>query len=465
MRSARTRFLLLMVAAALPAGLVHADGAWTLETVMNGGLGANVSLTLDAAGAPAMAFNYGAQPVLARRDGSGWSLDPLSTPITALPGAGSEDGINSAALIFFVTPSLAFDPASGEPRIAYSKAPAHQVWYAEHSPSGWTYDPVSAFGDRPSLALDAAGDPHVVYFHDLNGPTYAVRNGTTWSEEPIGIAGDARSLRLDASGRPHVAMSLAIPNSDLLHAERGGAGWSQETCDTTGNTGFFASLVLDAAGEPHISYLDGSAHELRYAVRSGGTWTVETVAAPVGDACYNSLALAPDGEPFIAFHDAGSYDLRFARRDNGPWSSEPVETAGSVGEYCSLALDAGGRPHIGYLDGGNIRVRYATRSSVVVTGVGPAVAGHGWGIERLSPNPARVGEALELALRMADARSVTLELLDAGGRRIASRAVPGLGAGLQTLRWDPAVGRAGLYFLRARFGAGEGAVARLAILR
>lgn len=458
------RVLVAAAALAAVAGVSRADGVWTLETVGTGVLGANVSLALDASGAPRMAFNTSGQPRYAWRDAGGWSSEALSTPLgPALAATPAQ--VQGPALIYFVTPSLALDPVTGEPRIAYSKSPENDVWYAERSPSGWSYQRISTIGEGPSLALDHDGRPHVVFLDHAAGPVYAVRDAQgIWSDEPFGAGAYARSLRLDGSDRPHVALSLMLPNSDLLHAERDANGWSSEPCDTTGNVGFLASLALDASGEPHISYLDQSAQALRYAVRSGATWTVETVASPVGDAGYHALALAPGGEPFIAFHDPANADLRFARREEGVWSSEPVESAGSVGEFCSLALDGEGRPHIGYFDATNARVRYATRSAVV-TGVTGGPAPGGSAIARLVPNPLPAGRPLDLVLRLPGPCVVGIELLDPAGRRVASRDAVALAAGLQTLRWDPGVSRAGLYFVRARFGSGEAAVARLVVLR
>jgi len=460
MSAARTRRLLLIVAApALLAGPGRAAEVWTVETVGSGVI--DVSLALDASGAARIAFSSRGQPAYAEHDGSAWTTDYLVPPPTP-PPAGL--GIAGTEIVFYVWPSLGFDPASNEPRIAYTRAENGQLWFTEHSPSGWSYQFLSYSAGPPSLVIDAAGIPHIAYSHYATGTVYAVRNGNTWSQEPIGVAGYPSSLCLDGSGNPRLALSSSSPNSDMLYAERGAGGWSSVAVDTAGNTGLYASLALDPWGESHLSYHDRTTHALRYAARSGGTWTVETVVSPVGDGCDNSLVMGPDGEPYIAFRESDSGELRFARRSGGGWSSELVVAGSGVGLGCSLALDSQGRPHIAYYDG-STGIGYATRSSVVFTGVGPAPAVHGWGIERLAPNPARPGEALELSLRMAEARSVELELLDATGRRVASRSVSGVGAGLQTLRWDPAVRRAGLYFLRARFGANESAVTRLAILR
>jgi hypothetical protein len=272
-----------------------------------------------------------------------------------------------------------------------------------------------------------------------------------------------RALRLDAQNRPRLALSLAGPNSDLLYASRDAGGWSFEAGDTSGNVGHWASLALDGSGTPHIAFLDATAHALRYATRSGPAWTVETVMEGLGDGCPNSIALDPAGQPFIAFHDVTPGDLRFARREGGVWTSEAVESAGIVGEFCSLAIDDQGRPHIGYYDRSNYRVRYATHGAVV--SVDPSPAAPGVAIARLSPNPLREGGSLELVLRLDAPGAIEVEVLDPAGRRVAYRAAEAFPSGLATLRWDPGLRRAGLYFVRARSDRGGSRVVRLAALR
>ena len=363
-----------LAAAPIPS---RAEGAWTIETVESALLAAGTSLALDAAGAPRMAYNSGAQPRYARRDAGGWTTESLLTPPAPADAAGSSGEISGVQLIYYVVPSLALDPVTALPRIAYGKSPENDVWYAERSAAGWVYERLSTIGFNPSLALDPQSRPHVGYREFPAGMIYAVRDGGTWGFEPIGAGVDSRSLRLDAQGVPHLALSLDSPNSDLLYASRDAGGWSFEAGDTSGSVGHAASLALDGSGVPHISYFDATAHALRYATRSGGQWTVETVVAPIGDWCPNSLALAPGGQPFIAFYDATAGDLRFARREAGVWSSGVVDSAGNVGDYCSLALDDQGRPHVGYYDTSDHIVRYATRSAVVSVDPPPAAPGVG----------------------------------------------------------------------------------------
>ena len=63
-----------------------------------------------------------------------------------------------------------------------------------------------------------------------------------------------RSLRLDSEGHPHIAYG----GKHLYYAWHDGVEWHYETVDGAYEVGMFASLALDAAGRPHISYYDGT---------------------------------------------------------------------------------------------------------------------------------------------------------------------------------------------------------------
>src|SRR5688572_8576469 len=74
-------------------------------------------------------------------------------------------------------------------------------------------------------------------------------------------------------------------------------GWILETADPSSNiVGEYSSVVLDASGNPHVSYREVTATDLRYARKSGGVWTTETAEATGNNSgWYTSLALDASG--------------------------------------------------------------------------------------------------------------------------------------------------------------------------
>ncbi len=80
-----------------------------------------------------------------------------------------------------------------------------------------------------------------------------------------------------------------------------------------------------------------------------------------------------------------------------------------------------------------------------------------------SPNPST--GAAEFAIRLDRGDALRISLYDAAGRLVASRAPEHLAAGSHSLRWDPGVQKAGLYFARMETGSGAAVIRRWVILR
>ena len=106
----------------------------------------------------------------------------------------------------------------------------------------------------------------------------------TWSVEIVDRAKlfrsmEDRSLALDAAGHPHVAYG----DDNLFYAWHDGATWHYETVDVSTDVGEHAALGLDPQGRAHVSYYDRYSGSLRYALRgTDGTWQVQVADSGVG---------------------------------------------------------------------------------------------------------------------------------------------------------------------------------------
>lgn len=92
-----------------------------------------------------------------------------------------------------------------------------------------------------------------------------------------------RSLRLNADGH----FRIAYGEDFLYYIWYDGRTWHKEVVDRSPGTGRYASLALDAAGNPHISYWDSTLYDLKYARWTGSKWEIQTVDSY--DGRYTSL--------------------------------------------------------------------------------------------------------------------------------------------------------------------------------
>ena len=162
--------------------------------------------------------------------------------------------------------------------------------------------------------------------HSQNGHPNTSLHSLTWHIQRV----DApryflnmrdRSLRLNAQGHPHIAYG----GDSLYYARYDGTRWHSEVVDAGGGVGEYASLALDQAGNPHISYYDETNSDLKVARWTGSTWQIQTVDSAGDVGGETSLALDASGHPHISYSDWTNYDLKYAYHDGSAWHIQTVD--------------------------------------------------------------------------------------------------------------------------------------------
>ena len=317
------------------------------------------SLAIDALGNPHVSYADETVPSIkyAVKTGASWTIE------TVIGSVVDYDGFTRAQT------SLALD-AAGNPHIAFYDVATQSLQYASKSGGSWTFETIdnaANVGLVPSLALDGAGVPHVAYYDQTNFDLkYATKPGATWLTETVdaaGIVGGDPSLALDASGSPHVSYS-SFTTGELRYARKSGGSWTIEPVFAVSpGSSLPNSIAVDASGRPCISYWSITTQDLLYSVKTGGVWSTETVDAVGNVGQDNSLALSGTGFPRISYYDATNRNLKFATKVGGSWTVEVVDAPGTVGRRTSLALDGSGNPRIVYLDLTNSSLKYASGES------------------------------------------------------------------------------------------------------
>lgn len=322
-------------------------GTWESQTIERGGVaGYSSSLALDPAGRPAVAYyrEYDSAVWYAKRNGATWDVQT----------------INGVGYWRWYDLSLAVD-ADGHAHILYFNPQLSWLEYVQWDGVKWKshlLDSAESFGMYTTLALDASGHPHMVYqkayAHGLSHTLfYANWTGSTWIVQIVDSADEVfgcQSLALDEAGNPHV---IYYQGSMLRYARWDGSSWVTSAVEGEGDS--HAALAVDRMGNPHISLSD--ADGLKHARLSGSTWEIQTVDAARSSS--NSIALDEDGQPHIAYESTDDRDLKYASWNGSAWDVQTVDSAGDVGLFVSLALDAAGAPHISYFNHTNGGLKYA----------------------------------------------------------------------------------------------------------
>jgi hypothetical protein len=213
---------------------------------------------------------------------------------------------------------------------------------------------------HPSLAIDSAGNEYAVYsVKDVRTLRYAKRpKGGSWSAwSDVGAIGIDPSLAVDAQGRLHLIFydgTSATPG--FKYATRGpvDVSWSTEIVKADAGVVISSALTTDAAGGVHIVYFAGTA--LKYSRKSGATWLHEAVTegaanAAGGDRC--DIALVGN-VPHLSYYSDLNNIGHAVRTGENAWTREvaarPADVTIPADAATSIAVDRSGVVYIAYME-------------------------------------------------------------------------------------------------------------------
>ena len=371
-----------------------------------------------------------------------------------------------------------------EPHILFHDHGREDQIHAFIRDGAWVLDPVVDDGHDGwdnAVVVEPSGVIHTssVDPSGFGGPgvEYARLFGGSWTVEAIGsgpiMYANATSIALDSDRTPHIAY-YHDGDQALRYAVRR-QGWLIETVDADGDAGRFASLQIDAADRPHISYythLDATTGVVKLAVRDGGAWAVSTIDTLrnvsigfSGARNLTSLALRSGGRMDLAYGDAQA--VVYARNDGSGWVRDTVlDVSGAettLGQMTSLALGPGGRPFIAYYEAtqlspleGVVKLAVPAEATPAESDGAPRLRS----VLRSHPHPLRAQAWLDYDVGTPG--RVRLAVYDVRGRRVAVPVDAVRSAGRHTLTLDARDWAAGLYL--AVLETPDGAVTRTLVV-
>jgi len=273
-----------------------ASGDWAF-TKLAEGMGENAyangsaSLKLDSAGAAHIVYPH-------------FALN-RSIYATNASGAWVQQAIREAVVGMVGHHALALDDED-RPHVVYRLGDPGKIGYAVPDGEFWDeeviYSPDDEYSASVDLVLDDADVPHVVFMYDSNGGSntiaYGFKESDGWDLASIvsGSVNGQIALALDDAGDAHLVYHQDQAADDLLvHTTNKTGGWVKKTiyASDLSNAYYGKDLAIDETGAVHVVFgaeCQTECEVLIHAVNDGDGW-VNTVVVDEGW-FGNSLSLA-----------------------------------------------------------------------------------------------------------------------------------------------------------------------------
>ena len=233
----------------------------------------------------------------------------------------------------------------------YDKANA-TLKYAEFAGGVWTTYIVdsSVYSNGVcALDLDSFNKVHIAYMSASSHLMYVTSSGSKWALtalETVGDVGNQNQIAIDSAGNTHIVYidQTNATNHKLIYVTNANGGWQDALISNNASN---PSLALSPSGKVYVSFYNTSANQLKYATNANGNWVVNTVdTGQFGSV--NSIAVGGHGALFIAYRDDASQNLIVADFLNDSKSINPRDTDHITGTNATILLDSSGKVYVVY---------------------------------------------------------------------------------------------------------------------
>jgi plastocyanin len=319
--------------------------------------GAGLSLATDVDGNPHL--TYLAFPEEAAEGEEAPALDPLAPTLPAVMHAHLVDNVwtrgpvaDEQAVAEDDETAIAVD-AEGVHHVAWTAG--SQILYSTNAEGEFSEEPevveeVDAVG--LSMTADEDGTPMIAFVDELTeaeGPAalvrVATRGGGGWEVETAAEAGpdDPVSTAIGAAGGVLV-VAYGSEGATLI-ARQGPNRWTSETVDPDGGLG--VSMDLDADGNPHLAYLDGSGAVKHAHSIDRSPWEISDVGAG-----------AVTSPASIAVDDAGVHHVAWQTAEGIAYADNDTEDGSFAEQELPPAVAGGTQPAVGARVEGTVQVAW-----------------------------------------------------------------------------------------------------------
>jgi len=209
------------------------------------------------------------------------------------------------------------------------------------------------------IALDSKGNPSICY--TPRNMKYAHWDGQKWSLQEVdpgsGLIAYYCSIEFTRDDRPQLSWYLESVFV-LRHAILEDGAWKARSVEAGTESGKWNSMALDRNDLPHLAYNSFKGGELKYAYFDGKDWIRKVLDSPLDHPNEGlrglgvSLVLDAKGNPRISYYDLHS--LKYIRFDGTKWVTQVIEQLPPFTEWgwknfrSTQLLDQNGNPHICY---------------------------------------------------------------------------------------------------------------------